>query len=47
MRMDKEQMWNDWPKFLEHALQKIWNEQMRLRTYNNTAAGLKKATKQL
>ena len=47
MEMDEEQMWKDWPKCLEHAPRKKWDEMMKIRTFNDTKNGLRRATKEL
>ena len=47
MDMDNKQLWKDWLKCLEHALRKVWDSIMQLRTYNNNKSGLAKATRQL
>ena len=47
MEMDEEQMWKDWPKCLEHAPRKKWDEMMKIRTFNDIQNGLRRATKQL
>ena len=48
MEMEEDQMWRDWPKCLEHAPRKLWDEIRRIRTYNTTTAiGLRLATRQL
>ena len=46
-KMDVEQMWTDWPKCLDTAPWKLWDELLQLRMYNTTESGLMKATCQL
>ena len=43
MQMDQEQMWRDWPKCLEHAPRKLWDEIKRKHTFNPTENGLQRA----
>ena len=45
--MEDDQMWKDWPKCLEHAPRKKLDVMMKIRTFNDTQSGLRKATKQL
>ena len=47
MDMDPEQMWRDWPKCLAHSPRKVWDGILLIRTYNQSANGLKRATIQL